>query len=131
MKTFLFILTIILGFTTMFMWFLLSESTRINDDIKSDSWELTQDKTQLDQLIKGLNAEIRGLKQSNLNWQTISTNSCGSENMIFKMDRAFIYNMMSCLFKFFNFNNAITPGFPMSNFTSAVFNQNVFVINGM
>ena len=75
----LFILVIILGFTLMFMWFLLSESTRINEDIKSESWELTQEKTQLDQLIRSQTAEIRGLKESKEKVETFLDNSCGSE----------------------------------------------------
>lgn len=78
MKTFQFIIILILGLVIMFMWFLLSESNRINNDVKSESWELTQEKTQLDQLIRALNTEIRELKASNQNWANL-TDSCGSE----------------------------------------------------
>ena len=86
MKTFLFILVIILGFALMFGWFLLSESNRINDLIKAESWDREQSADDLKTIIKAQTAEIRGLKRenqelktSNQNWQTLTNNSCGSE----------------------------------------------------
>ena len=49
----------------MFTGFLLSESNRINSDIKAESWEARQEKTLLDQLITGLYKEIGNLKREN------------------------------------------------------------------
>jgi len=66
MKTFLILITIIIaGFGFMIMGFLLREYVEINQVLKNESWEKTQEVREMEQLVGGLNNEIRQLKEEN------------------------------------------------------------------